>query len=430
MIYILEDGGNRMKKYITMILIFVVTVSTGFYGCSGEKEQEEPKKTLKIATFYSSKDQGELYSEIAKAYEKTQKNLKVEVVNEFGDEDKLKEALTKEGDISLIGVTRSQLIEFAKSGLLKDLSEFVEQKGFEEKLYNINLAYGKYNGKVYGIGDLPMSIEWFYNTEIFEKNNLSEPKNLTELLAVCNALKKKNITPIGIGAMDGWTLSTLFGMITAQTTGITDLTSYYGSNAESFKKVSSMNEAFNVYGQLISSDAIPKNSSDLNYAASVDDFVKGKSAILPAGSWANIMIEDKKPTNFKYKVFTSEIAFVKNPISRFSATAGQVLVIPNNTKNSKDAEAFLEFMFSEEGQKIIVEKGYVSPVRMANKKDKEIKNSIMDHLEKTDDSSVMLIDNLSKDMGENLTRVLQDIQEGRLKPNEGWSRVIKLTFQQ
>ncbi|TDT61146.1 ABC transporter substrate-binding protein [Fonticella tunisiensis] len=417
-----------MKKHISFWLVLILFISMGLYGCSSADNKKQ-MTTIKLATFYSSNEQGEIYKTLAREYEKNNKNVKVEVITDFGDDEKIKEALTKEGDFSLIGVTRQQLIEYAKSGLIRDITSFVDEKGLNDKLYKISTAYGKYNGKIYGIGDLPMTIEWFYNPDIFNKYGIKEPKTLDELISACSILKKNNVIPISIGAMDGWTLSTLFGMITAQTTGVKDLTSYYGSDAASFKKLPGIDEAFKIYGKIVAS-CIPKESADINYAASIDDFVKGKAAILPAGSWATLAIEEKKPANFNYKVFQTEVDFVNNPVSRYSATAGQILVIPNNAKHSKEAQDFIEFLLSEQGQKAFIEKGYISPLISANNRDKELKNQIMTHLEMTNDDSVMIIDNMDRKMGDSLTRVLQDIQEGRVNPSEGWSRVLKLTFQQ
>lgn len=419
-----------MKKKTKIFIIIIMIISLGLTGCLNKKkknEEEQTKTTIKFATFYTSKEQGELYKNIAKEFEKKNKGIKVEIIFDYGDDEKIKEALSQGKDLDLVGLRRDQIIEYSKSGFITDISDMVEEKELSRKLYKVSLAYGKYNGKIYGIGDMPMTMEWFYNVDIFKKYKLKEPESLVELNDVCKKLKAKGINPIGVGAMDGWTLTTFFGMITSQTTGVGELTSNFGSDESAFKKISGVQQSFNIYGKL-SLNYIPKNSTDLNYRQSVDDFVKGKSAILPAISQTMELVEKIKPSGFQYKSFDAPVKFVEHPISNISASAGQVIAIASGTKNTKEAKEFLEFFFSEEAQKLVTDKGYISPLISANVAEDKAKSQIISHLEMTDDNSVMIIDNLELNMAENITRVLQDILEGRTKASEGWNRVLKLTF--
>lgn len=420
-----------MKRYLSLSLIVTLIVSLILSGCSNKdnKQGAKGKTTIKVATLYSEKEQGSAYKEIAKKFEESNPDIKIEIINDYADETKIKETLSKSGDIDVLGIKRNQVIEFARSGLIADLSQVMEEDQLEKKLYKISQGYGKYNGKVYGIGDMPMVIEWFYNADMFNRLGLKEPTNLKELKNVCSKLKNNNITPIAIGAMDEWTLGMLFGMISAQTSGIIELTSHYGSDAQSYKDVKGIKNAFSIYGELINS-SIPKSNADINYRQSIDDFVKGKVAILPAGSWVTQIIDEIKPSGFHYKTFEQGVDFVENPVSKYSASAGQVLVLSSKSKNSKEAQKFISYLFSEEAQKIFVEKGYISSLMAANSDDSTVKRQILAHIEQTDDNSVMIIDNLEPKIAENTTRVLQDMLEGRVKASEAWDRILKITFKQ
>lgn len=425
----MEYGGNIMKKTIVAMLIGIMVFSITVSGCSSSKNKEENKNnknTINLATFYSTDEQGAVYKEIAAAFEKKE-GIKVQITTDVSD-DKIKEALSGEGGIDIIGLRRDQVIEYARSGFINDLSDFIEEKGLSQKVYNVSLAYGKYNGKTYGIGDMPITLEWFYNIDMLKKYNLKEPENLDDLISIGKTLKSKNLIPVEVGAMDGWTLTALFGAITAQTTGISDLTSSYGGDAKAFENIPGMAKAFEIFGEL-SNNSIPKNSIDINYRQSVDDFVNGKVAFLPAISTTAKLIEDIKPTGLNYQVLETPVSFVEEPVARISASGGQIIALPSNSKKEKDAKKFLEFLFSEEAQKIITEKGYTAPLIAANNKESKIKGQIANHLEMTNDNSIFLIDNLEAKMGENTTKILQDILEGRVKGSEGWKRVLKLTFQ-
>lgn len=418
-----------MKKTAAIVLIGILVFLLTLSGCSGSEKKEDKKSdknAINFATFYGNDEQGAVYKEIADAFEKKE-GIKVNITTDFSD-DKIKEALSGEGGIDIIGLRREQVIEYARSGFIDDLSDFIEEKELSQKLYNVSLAYGKYNGKTYGIGDMPVTLEWFYNIDMLKKYNLKEPENLDDLISIGKTLKSKNIIPVEVGAMDGWTLLTLLGGITSQTTGISDLTSSYGGDAKAFENIPGIAEAFTTFGKL-SSNTIPKNSIDINYRQSVDDFVNGKVAFLPAISTTSKLIEQIKPTGLNYQVLETPISFVEEPVSGISASGGQVIALPANSKKGKDAQKFLEFLFSDEAQKIVTEKGYTSPLIGANNKESKIKGQIASHLEMTNDNSIFLIDNLEAKMAENTTKILQDILEGRIKGSEGWKRVLKLTFQ-
>lgn len=404
--------------------------SLGLTGCKKENKKTESKKTIKLATFYSDKDNAAIYKEIAKEYEKTNPDVKVEIISDYGDDEKVRNSLSQEGDVDIIGLRRTQVIEYAKSGLINDLTPFVTEKNLTNKLYGVSLAYGKYNGKIYGIGDMPYTIEWFYNVDMFQKYGINEPRTAEELAAICTKLKSKGVkTPMVVGAMDGWPLTTIFGTVTAQTVDINELTSNMGSDSKAFENIKGMKEAFTTFGKF-SSACIPANSTDINYRASVDEFVKGKAAILPAGAWATELIAQIKSSGFNYQVFENPITAVDSPMSKFSATAGQVLAIPAKSKNTKEAEKFLEFILSEDAQKYFVEKGRISSLITSNRAENLLKQRVLSHLQLTGDNSVMLMDNLESSMAENTTRILQDVIEGRVKPADAWSRILKITFMQ
>jgi ABC-type glycerol-3-phosphate transport system substrate-binding protein len=415
-----------MKKCLSLIIAIVIAVS--FTGCSKKNKEEKNTTTIKIATFYPDKEQGEIYKEIGKKYEEKNKNVKIQIINDFSDTEKINEEISQKGDIDIIGLKRDQLIQYAKSGLLTDLSDFAEQKALSDKLYKINLAYGSCNGKLYGIGDMPASIEWFYNKDIFDKYNMKEPENISDLEKICSKLKGKKINPVNVGAMDGWTLTEVFGMITSQTTMASNITSAYGSDETAYKNIKGMDEAFNIYGKL-TSGCINKNSIDVNYRKSVEDFVTGKAAILPAGSWAEKLIKQIKPSGFNYGVFKKGINFVDTPVTKYSATAGQILVVPAKSKNLKIAKDFIEFFYSEDAQKLFKEKGYAASLKSLNTENSEVDMDIQSHLEAADENSVMLLDNLEPKVAETLTSILSDVLEDRTKPKEAWSRVLKLSFQ-
>ncbi|GFR34948.1 ABC transporter substrate-binding protein [Thermobrachium celere] len=291
------------------------------------------------------------------------------------------------------------------------------------------MGYGLYNDKIYGFNDMPLTIEFFYNVDLFKKYNLQEPKTLNELFDVCKKLKLKGIVPIEVGGLDNWTLSILFSQINAQTTGSIEVTAKYNTDKNGYQTLMGIDKSFDVYEKLIK-NALAKGSLDINYRQSVDDFIKGKTAILPAGAWAQKLIDEIKPANFNYSVFTEPLKFIDEPISMFAAAGGQTIAVPQKSKNAKEVQAFLEYLLSEEAQKKFVEAGYISPLKSANSNDNEIQDKLLNHLNSTDKNSILFIDNIPSKMLDVLSKILYDMFEGRVKANEAWDKVLKMTYQQ
>lgn len=92
----------------------------------------------------------------------------------------------------------SQLADLAKTGNLYDLSSewnYFVKKGLSPQLKNAM----SYNGKVYGVPLYMIYNTVFYNTHIFAKYHLQEPKTMDQFMNNCAVLKKNGVTPIGIG---------------------------------------------------------------------------------------------------------------------------------------------------------------------------------------------------------------------------------------
>ena len=189
-----------------------------------------------------------------------------------------------------------------------------------------------------------------------------------------------------------------------------------------------MNSAFDIFGKFVGT-GIVKNSDEINYKQSILDFVNGKSAILPAWSYAVEAIDKSKSSGFKYSVFKNPVILSDNPLSTYSASAGQVISVPTKGKNTKEVNMFIKYLFSEEAQKKFTEEGYTSSLISANNAENDVKKYILNHIEAADNNSIIIIDNLEPTLLQSLTTVLKDIIQGNLKPKDAWNRVVKISFE-
>lgn len=94
-------------------------------------------------------------------------------------------------------------------------------------------ATNRSDGGVYGVPFALQTVQVLYNIDVFESLGLSEPMTWAEFLAVGDALKASGINALANGALEPWTLETLFGGVGPSFYGGTDyFTAITGGNAD------------------------------------------------------------------------------------------------------------------------------------------------------------------------------------------------------
>ena len=425
---------NR-NVFIALIVAALLILSS----CNNNKvdnniinSNNKPKNvvTLNFSTFYEDGAQADAYKKIIEAFENSHSNIKVNLqTGSINYDEKIKTALESEKGPDIIGLQRNKMLQYAKQGNLKDISSWVQSQDLKSKYFGVNMGYGKSDGKYYGVGDLPYTVEWYYNVDLFKRAGVSEPKNLDELINTCNKLKNYTQTPIMLGAKDPWVVNTFLGMITTQLINTEELSSAYVSgNKQLFETLNGANNTIDIVDRLIKNGAFQRKVTDYDYTESIDYFVKGKSAILPMGSWGIEKIEKTKPKGFNYKAFDKPVNFVSYPNSAFSATAVQVITVNEKSKNSKEAMEFMTYLFGEEAQKIFADMNGISGMKSINATSQNpLKKQVIEHLELTNENSTVYMDNISKKMMDVTASRLLELINGDLKPGSTWKLIVDET---
>lgn len=420
-----------MKKKLLYILLLLSVVLI-FVSCSKEKKSQDKNVTINFSTFYEEGSMADAYKDIINKFEESHKNIKVNLqAQSTGYDDAISDALQKGKGPDIIGLQRSKMIDYAKQGSIMNLSDWVNSQGLKDKYYGVNLGYGSFNGKYYGIGDLPYTVEWYYNENLFKKAGIvNEPETLDELINACTKLKKYTSTPIALGAKEPWAMNVLFGAITSQTIDSGELAKAYASGQKpAFESLKGGDEAAAILAKLYKSGALNSRITNYTYADSVNDFVKGKAAILPMGSWASEKIEKSKPKGFEYGVFETPVKFVSNPFSEVSATAVQVITVNEKSKYKEEALEFMSYLFSEEAQTIFAQKNGTSGMKSVNGTPADkIKRQVLNHLGMTNENSTMYIDNVTSKMNEVTGNRLLMMLQNKQKTQDIWNLIISESY--
>lgn len=96
------------------------------------------------------------------------------------------------------------MIEYAKAGLLKDITEHVVGTEWGKSIGAGAMAVYSYNGKYYGAPYDMGAVGIWYNKAMFKKLGLKPFKTWSELLAGVKKIKSAGIIPIALGEGDKW----------------------------------------------------------------------------------------------------------------------------------------------------------------------------------------------------------------------------------
>ncbi|MDR1539060.1 MAG: extracellular solute-binding protein [Clostridiales bacterium] len=113
------------------------------------------------------------------------------------------------------------MIEYINSGFAQPIDDLLKGTPIEAKAMEAALAQATYNGKIYAVPMLNVSISGiFYNKEIFEKYGVSVPSTLAELEAASDVFVENGITPFALANGSKWTGSMYFMSLAARKGGL------------------------------------------------------------------------------------------------------------------------------------------------------------------------------------------------------------------
>lgn len=191
---------------------------------------------------------------------------------------RLNTALAAEEAPDLIPLNAGPQVDaLARAGQIIDLTGVIDTSG----LTPVAQSVGKFNGKLYAVPSFgAFTVGLYYQKKIFADNNLEPPKNQTEFMQVCKALKAKGITPIVMPAQDGvlpaYTYAMMVGSV-LKTDGFADLLSGKRklTDPDVVKAAKFMQDMYPCF---------QAGSLGTSYAEGKALFALGRGAMIPGGS--------------------------------------------------------------------------------------------------------------------------------------------------
>lgn len=341
-----------MKKLTTILLVFAMVLTT-LTGCGGRTEKaEDSVKTLKVVWFSDGKE-GESFLKLAKDYEESHENIKIELIEvPYADmESKIKNMINGEeapavARLTNLGPFQNQLV---------DLGEYVSDKDTFINNFNTGLKF-EYDGKILAA---PMDVTangLIYNKTAFEKAGVVVPQSEDEIWtwdewkAAMKTVMEKSDCKYGlVFDKSVHRFSTLMYQAGASLLN-EDLTASNFNTPEMERTISFFKE---LHDEKIIPDSVWLGSENPNNL-----FRTGQVAMHFSGSW---MI-----ANYKNEITDFEwgVTYLPKEENRSSVPGGKYLAAFQNSGVEKEAAEFIEWISqAENNAQYCQENYYLSQVK-------------------------------------------------------------------
>lgn len=404
---------NLCSFLVTLTMIFSLT------ACKSEKkEKSENQKKLNIFLDTTDTYSSNVIKFLIDDFKKNNPDVEIKLNDVLGGKSDIMETINLGTEIDVIFTNRNTLMELSKKGVLSDMGSTYEKGAIGDRYYDIMSSYGRVGDKYYGIGVVPFSIELLYNKDSLEKLQISNPNNLEQWLNALKQINTKGIKTPVVLTEDIDANGFLFSLISSKVINIHDIEASYDSGEECYNKLKDAQKIFDEFNSLVKNKGITKNSFELGNDQSINSFNNGDSPLLVCISYynsklngSNVGIIGDYDNNSKYG---SNVPIIIN----------SVLSVPLNAKNADNANAFVKYIYSDDVQARIVQKGFISGNKIANNKVAGIGKTMVEHMYKANDNSILILYNLPDKIKNNTLLTLRKILDGNYTSKE-WEEILK-----
>jgi raffinose/stachyose/melibiose transport system substrate-binding protein len=286
----LSDHAHRRLGAVCLVVALAVLV-----GCGGDSEQSADAKgdsgkargTLTMFATTAGPGTGEWTKDFVARFEKANPGAKIDVTNYTTEEywTKLLAAFSSGDEPDLFEVSAGEdLNKYVRTGRVGDITDLVDPKYWNKGAL---ASFEDPSGKLYGVPWSWYILNMFNNREIFEREGVEIPETWDDLVAACNTLSGKGITPIafGNGGQDQFTGTHWYDTLLYQYAGANAaLAATYGEDGKSWSDPAFVKAATR-FRELIDAGCFPKGFTGINYTQMGQIFHRGDAAMIYSGAW-------------------------------------------------------------------------------------------------------------------------------------------------
>lgn len=230
-----------------------------------------------------------------------------------------------------------RLRELARQGLFAPLDSIALEAGWQHNFSPALSTEARLQDTLYGLPLATYVWGFFYRRSAFAKWGLQPPRTWPDLLALCAALRQRQVAPFVVGAQDGWALAGWFDQLNLRLHGRDfHLALLRGQLPFTDARVGA---TFTAWRELIAQGAFLDRSPELNWRAAVPYVSRGLAGLMLSGGFAASQFPVAVRQDLGWCPFPAP-----NPVhARLQEAPLDVLVIPANAANKGAAALLLKF---------------------------------------------------------------------------------------
>lgn len=332
---------KQFKRTISALLVFILSLSM-FAGCGNNETTENNSDQTTLSFFvpgYTDPTFGKAYDERLEAFEKTNPDIKIELIGEsWGQFPKMMSMIQagESPDIMIMGSRR--LNQMSEIGSIVQLDEYLSEDRKSEYIESV-LKTGSVNEKQFGLPVGFSSRALYYRTDLISE----APKTWDELVEVAKKVEMENpgIKGFGIPASSSdSTIAQLYNFLYQNGASATD------ENGNIVVNSPEIIEAVDFYAGLYTNHNVVPNPVELDRSNLSGLFKNGQIAMFISGPWEKSVMQ-LEPDNDKTPY---GVAMLPKGKQYGETLVTDSITISSQCKNKEAAWKFVEFFTSAEYQ--------------------------------------------------------------------------------
>ena len=359
-------GRNFASRRRRTVAGAVLTVSSALAlaACSSasDAENEGSKTTITLSMQNPDvKTADPATWAIVQAFEDANPDINVEVSGQAVAEHLQSLSIAAQSDTlpDVFWVYKATAEEMLGAGKLMDLKPTLDDLGITERLPESTVSNFTAGDAVYGVPYQGLLTGLWVNQKILADNGLEVPTTFDDLVQVAQTLDGKGIVTISDGANQS-SFSVWSFLVWLDRFGFEDKIDGILDGSESYDNPDFV-RMYEHIAELRDAGAFASNVSTQTYQQAVDQYLKGKAAMLDAGVWASSAIQDSQvaddTTFWKGPTFDDGVGDQDIVMNVASAPLVVDHKVADDANKLDAVTKFLEFYYSDEAQQLLVDNG-------------------------------------------------------------------------
>ena len=359
-------GRNFASRRRRTLAGVVLTVSSALAlaACSSASDAESEGGTTTITLSMQNPDvktADPATWAIVQAFEDANPDINVEVSGQAVAEHLQSLSIAAQSDTlpDVFWVYKATAEEMLGAGKLMDLKPTLDDLGITKRLPESTVSNFTADDAIYGVPYQGLLTGLWVNQKILADNGLEVPTTFDDLVTIAQTLDGKGIVTISDGANQS-SFSVWSFLVWLDRFGFEDKIDGILDGSESYDNPDFV-RMYEHIAELRDAGAFASNVSTQTYQQAVDQYLKGKAAMLDAGVWASSAIQDSQvaadTTFWNGPTFDDGVGEQNIVMNVASAPLVVDHKVADDDKLLDAVTKFLEFYYSDEAQQLLVDNG-------------------------------------------------------------------------